>query len=108
MAETTETKKPAAKKAAAPKVAAAAPVDIKTAPAKKPAAKKAPAAKAERTSGIRVTQIHSGAGRSKAQIGTLAGLGLGKLRRSKVLEDTPAVRGMIASVQHLVTMEVVG
>lgn len=54
---------------------------------------------------IRVTQIHSGAGRSQAQNGTLKGLGLGKQRRTRVLEDTPAVRGMVAAVQHLVTME---
>ena len=33
---------------------------------------------------------------------TLIGLGLNKLHRRRTLEDTPAVRGMIAKVQHLV------
>lgn len=54
---------------------------------------------------IRVTQIASGAGRFKNQQATLIGLGLGKLRRSKVLIDTPSVRGMIATVHHLVKAE---
>ena len=35
----------------------------------------------------------------------LEGLGLNKLHRSRVLEDTPAVRGMIERVQHLVRVE---
>lgn len=54
---------------------------------------------------VKVTQVKSGAGRFKNQIGTLVGLGLGKLHRSKVLEDTPSVRGMIRTVQHLVKVE---
>lgn len=56
------------------------------------------------SSRITVTQIKSGAGRLPSQIATLKGLGLGKLHRSAVLEDTPAVRGMIAKVSHLVTV----
>jgi len=51
---------------------------------------------------ITVTQVKSGAGRIPAQIATLKGLGLGKCNSSSVLEDTPAVRGMIAKVSHLV------
>ena len=51
---------------------------------------------------VKVTQIHSGAGRGERQNETLKGLGLGKQRRSRVLEDTPAVRGMIRKVAHLV------
>ena len=54
---------------------------------------------------IKVTQIASGHGHLKNQIGTLVGLGLGKIRRSKVLEDTPSVRGMIRTVHHLVIAE---
>ena len=54
---------------------------------------------------VKVTQIHSGAGRGKPQNQTLKGLGLGKQRRERVLEDTPAVRGMIRKVAHLVRAE---
>ena len=36
---------------------------------------------------------------------TLIGLGLNKIRRSSELEDTPAVRGMIRKVAHLVKVE---
>ncbi len=54
---------------------------------------------------IRVTQVASGLGRKKNQIGTLIGLGLNKIRATRVLEDTPAVRGMIRTVQHLVRSE---
>ena len=51
---------------------------------------------------ITVEQIRSAIRRPKAQEQTLIGLGLNKLRRRRTLEDTPAVRGMIASVGHLV------
>ncbi|MBF0560487.1 MAG: 50S ribosomal protein L30 [Alphaproteobacteria bacterium] len=51
---------------------------------------------------VTVTQVHSGCGRKKDQIATLVGLGLGRIRRTRVLEDTPSVRGMIAKVAHLV------
>jgi large subunit ribosomal protein L30 len=54
---------------------------------------------------VKVTQVRSGLGRKKDQIATLTGLGLGKLRRSRELEDTPAVRGMINRVKHLVEVE---
>jgi len=54
---------------------------------------------------VRVTQVASGLGRRKNQIGTLVGLGLNKIRVTRVLEDTPAVRGMIRTVQHLVRTE---
>ncbi len=54
---------------------------------------------------IRVTQVASGLGRKKNQIATLTGLGLGKLRRSRELEDTPSVQGMIRTVAHLVRVE---
>ena len=80
-----EAKKPAAKKpAAAPKKAAAA---------------------ASTGKKIKVTQIGSTIGRIDVQKATLIGLGLDKRHRSKVLVDTPAVRGMIEVVKHLVTVE---
>jgi large subunit ribosomal protein L30 len=74
--------------------------------AKKPAAAK-PAAKKAAPSGkkIKVTQIGSTIGRIDVQKATLIGLGLDKRHRSKVLVDTPSVRGMIEVVKHLVTVE---
>lgn len=51
---------------------------------------------------LTVRQVRSGLGRKKDQIATLQGLGLGKLNRTKTLEDTPSVRGMIDKVKHLV------
>jgi large subunit ribosomal protein L30 len=51
---------------------------------------------------ITVEQIHSPQRRPKEQRATLVGLGLNKLNRRSTLEDTPAVRGMIAKVAHLV------
>lgn len=54
---------------------------------------------------VKVTQIGSPIGRPADQEATLIGLGLNKLHRSRELEDTPAVRGMIAKVRHLVHIE---
>ena len=54
---------------------------------------------------LRVTQIASAAGRKPGQRETLLGLGLDKLGRSRLLEDTPAVRGMIRKVAHLVRVQ---
>lgn len=54
---------------------------------------------------VKVTQIGSPIGREVYQQDTLKGLGLNKRHRSRVLEDTPAVRGMIARVQHLLLVE---
>lgn len=51
---------------------------------------------------ITVQQIRSAIRRPEIQTKTLKGLGLNKLRRTRTLEDTPSVRGMIAKVQHLV------
>ena len=51
-----------------------------------------------------VTQIKSPIGRPKDQRATLIGLGLNKLHRSRELEDTPAIRGMIRKVSHLVSV----
>jgi len=54
---------------------------------------------------VRVTQLHSVAGRKPGQKETLIGLGLNKIRRTRELEDTPAIRGMIRKVAHLVQVE---
>ena len=54
---------------------------------------------------VRVTQIGSPIGRPAKQRATLVGLGLNKMHRSRVLEDTPAVRGMIDKIAHLVRAE---
>jgi large subunit ribosomal protein L30 len=51
---------------------------------------------------ITIEQIASPSRRPETQQQTLIGLGLNKLHRRRTLEDTPAVRGMIAKVQHLV------
>jgi len=54
------------------------------------------------TSKITLEQTGSAIGRPAAQRATLIGLGLNKIRRRSSIEDTPAVRGMIAKVAHLV------
>lgn len=51
---------------------------------------------------VTVEQIGSPIRRPKIQRQTLIGLGLNKMHRRSTLEDTPAVRGMIAKVGHLV------
>ncbi|MDO1585005.1 50S ribosomal protein L30 [Rhizobium oryzicola] len=51
---------------------------------------------------VTVEQIGSPIRRPAIQRQTLIGLGLNKMHRVRTLEDTPAVRGMIRSVQHLV------
>lgn len=89
MTETTAKKAPA-KKAAAPKKETA----------QKGAAKKADAGKT-----VRVTQIASPIARRHDQQATLIGLGLNKLHRTRELEDTPSVRGMINKVKHLLRIE---
>jgi large subunit ribosomal protein L30 len=54
---------------------------------------------------VRITQTGSPIGRQAYQRATLIGLGLNKRHRSVELEDTPAVRGMINRVRHLVRIE---
>ena len=54
---------------------------------------------------LRVTQVGSPIRRPKDQRATLIGLGLNKMHRTRELEDTPSVRGMIAKVAHLVKVE---
>ena len=57
---------------------------------------------AEKT--IKVNQTGSIIGATKVQRATMLGLGLKKMNAEKVLQDTPAVRGMITKVAHLVTV----
>lgn len=54
---------------------------------------------------IRVRQVRSAIGFDRRQRATLRGLGLRRLNHSVEIEDTPAVRGMIVKVAHLVTVE---
>ena len=54
---------------------------------------------------IKVTQIASPIGRPKDQRATLVGLGLNKMGKVSVLEDTPSVRGMIKKVANMVKVE---
>ena len=57
---------------------------------------------------IKVTQIRSRIGAQKKQKACLSGLGLRKINNFSVLENTPAVRGMIKKVSHLVKIETAG
>jgi large subunit ribosomal protein L30 len=51
---------------------------------------------------IVVKQIKSAARRPAVQTATLKGLGLNKMNRTRELEDTPSVRGMVNKISHLV------
>jgi large subunit ribosomal protein L30 len=51
---------------------------------------------------ITVEQVRSANRRPARQTQTLVGLGLNKLHRTSTVEDTPATRGMLKKVQHLV------
>lgn len=53
---------------------------------------------------IVVKQVASAARRPAVQAATLKGLGLGKINRTRELEDTPSIRGMVNKIQHLVTI----
>ena len=57
---------------------------------------------ADQNGTVTVQQIGSPIRRESKQRQTLIGLGLNKIRRTSTLPDTPAVRGMIDKVQHLV------
>ena len=54
---------------------------------------------------LKVTLIKSGINRSAAQKSTIKGLGLTRMHKSVVLNDTLPIRGMIRKVAHLVTVE---
>jgi large subunit ribosomal protein L30 len=114
-ASRTAAKKTAAKKTA-PKKAAVRKAAVKTAAPKKAAAKegakssgeaKKPARKEQKPRDpnkryITVEQTGSPIRRPGSQRATLIGLGLNKMHRRRTLEDTPAVRGMIEQVSHMV------
>ncbi len=70
--------------------------------------KKAAPKKAAAGAQVKVTQVQGCIARRWDQEATLKGLGLNKRHRSRVLEDTPCVRGMIYKVRHLVKVENVG
>ena len=55
--------------------------------------------------GVTITQIKSAIGRKPGQKETLVGLGLNKVHKTSTLEDTPAIRGMIDKVSHLLKIE---
>ncbi len=54
---------------------------------------------------IKVTQVRSSIGTKPKQRGTLRALGLGRIGKSHVLEDTPELRGQIQKVPHLIQIE---
>jgi large subunit ribosomal protein L30 len=54
---------------------------------------------------LRVTQVRSVIDRPKDQRDTVRRLGLHRIRDSVVKEDRPEIRGMVAKVSHLVTVE---
>jgi large subunit ribosomal protein L30 len=54
---------------------------------------------------LKVTLIRSKYGRDRKQLGCVNGLGLRRINHSVELEDTPAVRGMIKKIMHLVQVE---
>jgi large subunit ribosomal protein L30 len=54
---------------------------------------------------LRITQIRSQIGETKAHRGTLRALGLGKIGRTAEHQETPQVAGMLRKVRHLVKVE---
>ncbi len=94
--EKVEKKAAAPKKAAEAKVEVAKPAETKTAPAKKAAPKKPT---------VSVTLVKSFYGRLPKHRATVTGLGLKRINHTVVLEDTPEVRGMINKVSYLLKVE---
>lgn len=54
---------------------------------------------------LEITLTHSVIGAKEKQVKTVEALGLKKIRQTVVLEDTPAIRGMINKVAHLVSVK---
>ncbi len=54
---------------------------------------------------ITVTQVRSAIGSKPKQRGTLRALGLGRIGKSNTLPDRPEIRGMLARVPHLVSVD---
>ena len=63
---------------------------------------------ADKPGRLKVTQIGSPIGRRNDQRATLIGLGLNKMHKTRELEDTPSVRGMINKISHLVRVDDAG
>jgi large subunit ribosomal protein L30 len=57
---------------------------------------------------LRVRQVRSSIGTKPKHRGTLRSLGLGRIGKTRTLPDRPEIRGMIAKVPHLVSVEEVG
>lgn len=57
---------------------------------------------------LKVTQVRSVHDKGSKQKGTMRALGIKRIGDSAVHEDVPVIRGMIAVVAHLVTIEPVG
>jgi ribosomal protein L30 len=122
-AEKAAPKKPAAKKPAAKRAAPKKATEKKAAPAKtaakKAAPKKAaaaeaapkqPAAKAVKETAsaggmLKITQVKSQIGFAGKQKKVLTGLGLGRIGRTVIRKDDACIRGMVAKVTHLVSVE---
>ena len=54
---------------------------------------------------LKLTQTGSPIGRKPGQLATLKALGLNKMNRSNVVEDTPSIRGMVDKVAHMLKVE---
>jgi large subunit ribosomal protein L30 len=54
---------------------------------------------------ITITQIRSAIDRTERQKRTIQALGLGKIRKSVTVENTPQIAGMVKSVQHLLEVK---
>ncbi|MDQ1535599.1 MAG: large subunit ribosomal protein [Actinomycetota bacterium] len=54
---------------------------------------------------LKVTLIRSSIGKKPKQRGTIRALGLGKIGSTNTLPDRPEIRGMIARVPHMITVE---
>ena len=61
--------------------------------------------KAKQVDQIKVTQLKSTICKSPVQRKTLIGLGLTKRGKSKILEDSDAIQGMVRKVKHLISVE---
>ncbi|MBF8250398.1 MAG: rpmD [Deltaproteobacteria bacterium] len=56
---------------------------------------------------LKITLVKSGIGRPERQKNTLIGLGLTKINRTVIRDDTPSNRGMVNKVSHLVLVEAI-
>ena len=67
--------------------------------------RQAPGQRGAGTGSIRVTQVRSAIGTKPKHRGTLRALGLGRIGSSNLLPDRPEIRGMVARVPHLVSVD---